>query len=296
MGKNKLEKWVSEYTLASKEATNGKLKEVFRGIDELAKYVAKVCCVVVHSIPPRGAFDINLRSKRIFYVWKNEVEIVVDSQVSKLKEDQKLAVGYVYPFVTVGNSSQSSSLIVEVSYRPYSEGAYKTIGKESVKHMPVVRSPQEIKDFFNGSLGQITVHNFDPYSFGGNHYHTNGKKEMFLVADGLVHVLERGVEVPSAGFEIEEILERIKSRDKDFAIYYDTFMTGGVFSFDTHDSGLRLSHATAAGRKGARFIELTNVAFDPGHYQDSTGVDILAPLDYIKRKKLLYKLSKSTDA
>ena len=286
-------KWISEYTLASKEATNGRLKEVFRGSEELDKYIGEIESVTVHSIPPQAGFDIIGRGRRILYAWTNKAEIITNSEGHELKEDEKAFIDSRCDRFTVGNkSSNSTSLIVEVCSLPFAEISYKRIGTRNAKHLPVLREAKETEEVLDCELSQITVHNFNAYDFRGNHYHLDDKKALYLVVDGLVHVFERRVDTPSEGFEIVELLERIKSRDKDFAIYYDTYATGGVFSFDTHDRELRLSHATAAGKKGTKFIELANVAFDPEYYEDSAEADILVPPNYNMRKKLIDLLPK----
>jgi len=292
---NQMNICISDYTVESRQTSAGKLKEVFCGTDEIDHFIGKkegVGSVVVHHLPPHGAFDVTFRANRIFYAWGSEVEVMINSEAADLKEDHKIFIRSSAP-VTIGNkSSQRPNLVIEVSSFPFSLDLYKTVGEGDVKHMPAISDPMEIREFLGGKLEQITVYNVDPYFFGGNHYHTDRRKELFLVAEGLVHVFERRVDRPNIGFTIEEILERIKSQDIDFAIYYDTFPAGGAFSFDTHESELRLSHATAAGEKGAKFIELSNVAFDPEHYEDSTKDDILIPANYSERKKLIDCLAK----
>ena len=290
--KTKLSVWTSKYTLESKEATKGKLKEVFRGRSELDHYIGKVGSVVVHSIPCRGAFNITLGANRIFYVWENVAEIVINAEGNPLEENQKVSIDSTYSFVTIGNNSQHTSLIVEVSSLPYLEEAYKTIGEANIKHIHI-RATQDTKDFLDEELNQITVHNFGPYSFGGNHYHVNEKKEMFLVAEGLVHIFEKKVDESVEGFGVEEILKRIESKDRDNVIQHDSYGQGGVFSFEPVDRDKqRISHATASGKTPAKFIELTNVAFDPLVGTTTCYPYILVPKDYDERKKLLDRLER----
>jgi hypothetical protein len=286
MGKVQSNTWMSDYTLESKEKSNGKLKEVFRGANELDNYIGRVGSVVVHYLPPHAAFDTTLRSKRIFYAWEKQAEIIINSEAADLKEDHKVFVGSIYPPVTVGNkNAQHPSLVIEVSYFPFSKDSYKTVGEGVVEHIPIVSNPQEIKEFLDGKLEQITVHNLLPYSLEGNHYHNNGKKELFLVADGLVHTFERKIKKSSESFDFDEILKKIQSGEID----YESYVKGGSFSFG--DNGF--SHAIAAGKKPAKLIELANTAFDPSLTKYTIKPDIIVPKSVNERKSLLDKLSQS---
>ena len=292
MARNILEKWISEYTLASKNATKGKLKEVFRGREELDRYIGEVGSVIVHAMAKNTGFDIIGKDKRILYAWTNEFEITT-SYVNELKEDEKLFVGPKHNIFTVENKSDTPGLIVEVCSLPFSKNSYSRIGVRNTRHLPVLRESKEIKELLDGKLNQITVHDFDAYAFGGNHFHIDGKREMFLVVNGLAYIFERRVDKPSEGFGIRETIKRIQSGDKDYAVYHDSYGTGGMFNFQPIDKDRYiLSHAIAAGKKSAKLIELASVAFDPENHQDSIMHDILVPLDYDTRKELLDRIDK----
>lgn len=290
MGKMYSSIWESDYTSESKKASGGKLKEVFRGKDEFDRHLGKVESVVVHYLPPHAAFDTTIRSKRIFYAWENGFDVILNSEAFQLYEDHKLSVSEIYHPLTIGNSnSQKPALLVEVSSSPFSKASYKTVGESEVKHMPLISNPNESREFLDGKLEQITAHNLDLYSLEGNHYHNDGKKELFLVAKGLVHTFERKIEKSSENPETEYIIGRIQSRDAEKAVLYDTYLQGQSFNFD--EDGF--SHAIAAGKKPARLIELANIVFDPFLSKSAVKQDIIVPKSVNKRKILLEKLGQS---
>ena len=266
--------WKSSYTSESKKTSVGKIKEAFRGKDEFNRYLKKVESVVVHYFPPHAAFDTTLISKKIFYAWENGFDVILNSKNFQLAQDYKMYLGQIYHPFTIGNSSsQKSALLVEVSSSAFSEASYKTIGQREVIHMPVVSRYMEINEFLGGELEQITVYNLDPYSLEGNHHHNDGKKELFLVAKGLVHTFEKKIQSSA-----DNLIKRIKSAEID----YESYDQGGSFCFENNE----YSHAIVAGPKKARLIEISNICSS-----DDIEKDITVPEDFEQRKKLLDKLS-----
>jgi hypothetical protein len=263
--------------LSSSQATGGRLKEAFRGGKEIRRFVAdkgrKVESVVVHRIPPIGGFDIFNSARRVLYAWTGGIEIIAASERYVLDEDEKIFISPdLYGRFTVGNGSGSPGFVVEVCSSPFYLANYFDICEKRARHFPALRSSEEL-EHLEARLEQITVHTSRAYDVGGNHCHlpdSNGivKDELFVVVDGSLHTFEELV------FKREGDVEGFGNAR------YEWYEAGGSFVFkagDTDSDNLYWAHATVAGAKGARFAELSSVAFDPEHFRETMVPYVIVP-------------------
>jgi len=273
--------WTSEYSKTSSKATNGKLKEVFRGRQEITKHIEKLESIIVHRISESGSFSINNIDKRTFYAWTDGIELCAKGRGKTfvLEEDEKICINPKYSLqLVVRNKNKDKGFVVEVYSRPFSEAIYNdNIGK--IDHFPVLNSKDDIDEILKGELNQVTVHKFGAYDCGGNHCHTDGKIEMFGSVDKEVIILERIFENEKPG-TLNDFRKKIKTHD----ITSDIFQEGQIFWFEPTRNGRYLSHATAAGPNGARFIELSSKAFNPENFREYIKPDIILSQDTDARR------------
>ena len=233
----------------------GKLIEVFRGTKELDYYLHHPGYITVHTIGEEARQQTRSLQDRIFYVWQGAITLQAKNNEQTIPQGHKFNVlQQHFPAFNLINILGEPAIVVE-----FSNGIDS--GMERWNSVVVTRTSHDYEEI--GKVKQVTLHTLDPGDYGGCHYHTDGKKELFRVVEGEIEVYRRN------------LIQNTKP-------VQERFPKGWWFTFpDYYEDSWKLdnpqheSHAIKNRGNGlARLVELSNLAFDPESTMEHIELDI----------------------